>query len=343
VLNNTFLSPFYSQDALTVAAKYFPFINVGIPEDNFPFISGRRYMVFKTLELVGNQYADYRSVASPEDVFKALSSLQEREYKRHIVEFGCVAEADVSRAAIETWIRGAGLIVYRRGLSRAPYLSIDCSWVEYKARKRGKFWHNISRAEKLLESKWGDLVFKTFEAPQHIPAILERCMALYKENWDKFTSSSLFISEKGRFFLNELLVRLSGKGNAEICTLEQKGSILAFSIGLKQDSKYYFYVFATKKSSDYATYSVGKIHLTYLLESVFSRGFKIFDFMAGEESYKYEWTKTSQERVSYYVVPKNIINSVMLASFRFSDCLVDFLKAQKILRYALRAVSALRK
>lgn len=335
------VSPFYHPSFLEVASRYFCFLRgAGAPLS--PFVVSRRYFLFRTLELAGRGYADYRSILEPEDLNQLLL-LHRARFSSHVIELDAIREEDPTNKMVQDWIAKQNLFSYQEDLSRAPYLPIDGSWEQYVAKKKRKFWYNISRAERLLEQQGGPITFQILEAAEEIAKALPHCLSLYRMNWNRLTSTSVYLTEQGLRFLQELLKNLPEKGMAELVLLKQADSLLAFAMGLKQGGVYYFYLFATNKAPQVATYSVGKILIRNLLKTVFERNFKIFDFMAGDEPYKYEWTKMSQGRSTYYVTTRNLPNRLRLWLLIALDRLVQIFKRTKWLRTLLSSIILLRK
>lgn len=333
------LSPFSEPAALEAASRHFRFLPGPAGEGIFPWVEGRRFC-FKTIALAGHPYADYRSVPQPEAALDAL--LKRHDCGRRIIELGCIAESDPAHEDISRWAARNRLRLAAVELARAPYLELSGSWEDYRAGKRAKSWKNISRAQRLLEAKAGPISFRIAETPEDISAVFDRCMDLYGANWSPLSSSSIFLSETGRLFLKDLLLTLSQERKAEISLLEQGTTLLSFAAALKRDGVYYFYVFATNKDPDYETYSVGKLLIRDLLESAFARRFTRFDFMAGEEPYKYEWTKLSQGRTSYYAVRDTLWGRAALSTFLVLSRGVALLKSQAWLRRLLRGAEGKR-
>ena len=336
-ITKNFVSPFSDPASLDVAARHFSEIGM-----NSGFLKSRCYF-FKTIELFGSQYADYCSIINPVLTLDKISETINSRFNRYLVIFRNILGADSSCDIIEEWVGRNCFVCYKRMLSRAPYLDITMSWDGYVAEKRHKFWYNIARAQKLLKSEWGNINFKIINDTTEIRKCLPACMTLYHKNWNRLTSTSFFLTKLGGKFLEDLLVSLSQISKAELCVLEQEGNILAFSVGLKMDSTYYFYIFSTNKENRYRQYSVGKILIRHLLQSVFDRGFSKFDFMAGEEPYKHEWTKLSRERYSYYIVNNRFLDRVMLSLFLSLDRFILSIKNGKKIRRLLGMMSRVKR
>ncbi len=328
-----FTSPFYRPEILKIMSLFF----CGPENGNhnwditFPWIFSRRFLFFPIIELEGRGFADYRSLIGPEtDLDNILEKLRQHR-KSFVIELDGIAEKDPSNEIIENWISKNKLIVHRAEGVKAPFINIG-SWDEYKASKRRKFWYNISRSEKFLEAKSGNLFFEILQKPELITSALPSCMALYNSSWTPLNSSSIYTVPKGQAFLTNLLENLSAKGNAEICVMKQEGTLLAFCVALKFDQSYHFYLFSTNKQNKYARFSIGKIFLKKLLKSVFEREYKIFDFMAGEEPYKFEWTKTSQKRTTYLVTDCRPFNRFLVAFYHRTISYIAMLKSNPKIR-----------
>lgn len=330
-------SPFSDPCALRVAARHAVTIGVG---KHSAWAESRKFGI-GTLELAGSVYADYQSLPDGTTSLDDLWAQRNRLFPNRVLSLGPFVDGDPSLPILDEWLKRRGLAWRITSLSQAPFLKITGSWREYCDAKRGKFWHNINRAEKQLVAGFGPLEFALARTPKEAAAVLPSCLALYRLNWTRLTSRSFFLTEPGGQLLRDLVAELAAEGKVEIATLTQGGQILAFSISLTMDSVYYFYVFATNKRPQYARYSVGKIFLRRLLESAFERGFQAFDFMAGEEPYKFEWTRKSRRRYAYYVVADTALDRARLSLLLGARQIEIALKNSRIVRGALRRISGL--
>ena len=307
-------SPFYQSIALEIASKYlgYTFINYGNDATSIssPLVESK-FFLFKMLSLAGAEYADYRTILDPRDLEK-IFSLHRSNFKYNIIFLGSISDTDPSYQLIEESIKKNNFLNFKENQDRCPYLDISGSWEDYQLRKKKKFWYNISRSQRILEERMGKINFEILQSPVEIKSYFKNCINIYKKNWNGLTSSSIYLRKKGEDFLEELVVMLSKSSNSEIAILKQDNIILAFSIGFKFNLVYYFYIFATNKDPSLSKYSVGKIFIKNLLESVFQRKFQKFDFMAGEEPYKLEWTKSSIGRTNFYIVRRSAYNKSKL-------------------------------
>jgi len=328
-------SPISNPSARRAVARYFPGVELRAGAGADPWIEARSFGV-GILKLAGSAYADYDSLV---DGTRALDDIWEahgRRYSQHVLFLGPFVEGDPSGPLVEKWAKERRLILRRDELARAPMLGIAGSWQEYHDSKSGKTWGTIRRKERQLVEAFGPLAFSTAESPEDVALVLPSCMELYRANWSRLTSSSFFLTATGERLLHDLITALAKEGKAEIARLELAGSLVAFVVALKIDLVYYFHVTATSKQAEHERFSVGKIFMTRLLESVFTRKFRAFDFMAGEEPYKFEWTRDSRSRTAYYVVPDTRLARLRLSYLLLARRRVADLKKNGFVRGASR-------
>lgn len=333
-------SPFSDPIARRVAARHFPILTPRDGDCADAWIASRSFGV-GILKLAASEYADYQSLVDGARALDDIWETRAQRYPGHLLSLGPFVEGDLSGARVEAWAKKRGLLCHGTELARAPVILIENTWQQYHDAKRGKFWHNINRAERQIAASFGPLIFSLLEKPGEMQSALPGCLDLYRTNWSRLTSSSFFLTVPGGQLLQELLVELAAGGKAEIARLELAGRLIAFSIGFKIDSIYYFYIFATQKNPEYARFSIGKILLRHLLESVFVRGFRAFDFMAGEEPYKFEWTHESRSRRNYDVIPDDWAARQRLAFLLFARRGVMSVKNNDFVRGTLRQAARL--
>lgn len=334
-------SPFCDPIARRIAARHIPgLVQPAAASDCW--VESRDFGI-GILEPAGSSYADYQSLADGAQSLEMIWSLRQRRFGRHVLSLGPFVEGDPSAAAVAEWVDRNGLVCRIVPVARAPILEISGSWEDYCGAKRGKFWHNLNRSERQLVSAFGPLKFSIVNSSEDILASLPDCLKLYRANWSRWTSRSYYLTETGDGLLRDLLVELAREGKAEIARLEQNGRLLAFSFGIMIDSVYYFHVFATIKEAEYERFSVGKLFLRRLLETVFARGFRAFDFMSGEEPYKFEWTRASRARDVYLVVQDAWHARLRLSFLLWARRFESSLKRNRFLRGVLRRASNLRR
>jgi len=183
---------------------------------------------------------------------------------------------------------------------KCPYININCDWDNFKESKKRKFWYNIRRSEKLLNESIGSVSFIFTKDIQKIIEVLPDIFDLHRKRWsDEYTSSTFSTPEVQKRYTKAAL-ELVKTGEFELSYLLINNRIVSFGYSIIKNNVYHLYSHCSDLDQNLRTYSVGKLYISKLLESVFKRKFNEFDFMVGDEPYKYEWTKT--DRLCYRVV-----------------------------------------
>jgi hypothetical protein len=73
-----------------------------------------------------------------------------------------------------------------------------------------------------------------------------------------------------------------------VSTLVFRGQPIHWHFGLRHGRRFYWYKMAYDAA--FAAYSPGKVHVALLLEECMRDGVEVFDFLCGDEAYKFAWT-----------------------------------------------------
>jgi CelD/BcsL family acetyltransferase involved in cellulose biosynthesis len=95
-------------------------------------------------------------------------------------------------------------------------------------------------------------------------------------------------------FLQSLIRTGSTGGPAHFSSLSVGGREVSWQVGFQVNPVYYWWVPGFDR--EFASYSPGKIHIYYAIRSAFMNGCIRFDFMRGDEAYKFAWTDSEETR-----------------------------------------------
>ncbi len=87
-------------------------------------------------------------------------------------------------------------------------------------------------------------------------------------------------------FLTEVEKKFAGNNWLNLSFLDVNGQHVSGVLGFEYNEKYYYY--QTAFDPDFS-YSVGNIHILYILKDLIMRDLKEFDFLRGNEAYKLRW------------------------------------------------------
>jgi len=117
-----------------------------------------------------------------------------------------------------------------------------------------------------------------------------------------------FTGERIYSFHNNFMTRSLGSNNAVIFFLAKDSTFLVLFYCMKYNNKYYYY--QTGISEEGELKSAGTILMLLIIEKAFNEGCTEFDFLRGDEQYKYFWTKDSRQNYSLAIKKNSFQNRI---------------------------------
>jgi CelD/BcsL family acetyltransferase involved in cellulose biosynthesis len=176
------------------------------------------------------------------------------------------------------------LFVGEKKTGFSPYLPIQSSLDDHLKMLSNKFRKNLRKGEKNIEKKMGGIEFKKFTTVDSLEKNLDDFWEMHQKKMSYQDVPCFSDSQKG--FLTEVAKKFAQNGWLNLSFLDINGQHASGVLGFEYHGKYYYY--QTAFDPNYS-YSVGNIHILYILKDLISRGLKEFDFLRGDEAYKLRW------------------------------------------------------
>lgn len=176
--------------------------------------------------------------------------------------------------------------------------------------KRSKRADNFKRRLKQLRQLDG-FAYRAVTAPAEAEAALERFLKLHEPRWAAEGGSDFTGHAALRAFHQELVQRFAAAGLLRFDELWFEGECRASIYGLDDGARYCFYnsgYDATRRQL-----SPGLVLLGLSLESALARGIRLYDFLRGDEAYKFDWSNTTRTTVAVRVARRRLPVTAWLA------------------------------
>ena len=252
------------------------------------------------LEFLGRPLSDYSDFLIAEDHESNFASLTEyigREMKWDALELRGIREDSPNFSSLRRSITdgppGAWLTRWRPS-NVAPYLSLKSTWQEYSDGLERGLRSDTRRQVRRLEQQ-GDLSFRECETIEEVGPLLERFSVQKSQRYTSTGAKDILRGGGLIAFFKDVAARLWERGQVHVSSLNLGDRPLAVHFGFLSGDRYFYYM--PSFDADFSGYSPGRLLLTHLVERSFSNGHIEFDFMAGADGYKYDWT--SKERVLF--------------------------------------------
>lgn len=156
------------------------------------------------------------------------------------------------------------------------------SWEEFEAhvgKLRAKLLADGRRQTRRIEKELGPVRIET----DHDPVAFDRCIALKSAQYQRTGARDLFADQRHV----DLLRRLVADGIATTEALWAGDTLVAAHIGMRHDGRYSWWFPAYE--TDYDRFSPGRVLLVALLKDSYDQGDAEFDFLLGDEEYKWHF------------------------------------------------------
>ncbi len=200
-----------------------------------------------------------------------------------------VPEASPTVAALPPLAAACGLGASAAVEERCPVLALPSSWETYLARLSGKHRHELQRKMRRLERDAPDARVSSVSAPADIEARLGDFLALHRSSR---VGKARFMDERMERFFRRALTAFAERGAARLWFLDTAGGPIAAFVTIEWDGRVGLYNsgFAPER----AALSPGVVLLAQVIRDAIARGKATFDFLRGEERYKYEFEPVAE-------------------------------------------------
>lgn len=178
-----------------------------------------------------------------------------------------------------------------------PYLPLEGDFGRYMDCFSAKTRQTLRRKRKLLLKGTRLEILSGKTACQDMR--LKDLFVLHGARAERKGIRTAFAGERIYNFHTELIRSLEDSGKAVLAFLYQGTSPVACFYCLEHNRKFYFY--QTGISPEGEKMSAGTVLLSLLIERAFEHGCSEFDFLRGDEQYKFFWTKKCRRNYSLEV------------------------------------------
>jgi CelD/BcsL family acetyltransferase involved in cellulose biosynthesis len=237
------------------------------------------------LRLVGGvDVADYLDVVAvagrEEEVWKALLAALDDDPAWRALDLQPIVETSPTAALLPTLARAAGLSCRAEPVDRCPVIELPASWDAYLASLSGKDRHELRR--KLRRAEGAGPRIEVARDPAGIAAAMDRFLVLHRKSK---VGKARFMDARMESFFRDVggalaeagwaalwVLWLESRPAAALFCLEYAGSVGLYNSGFDPDAR---------------LFSPGVVLIARTIEDAIARGFRRYDFLRGDEPYKY--------------------------------------------------------
>ncbi len=176
---------------------------------------------------------------------------------------------------------------------RCPFVPLPPSWGEYSGSLGKSLRKNIGYYRRLMEREHA-FEIETF-TDGSLPEALDEFFTLHQARWRKRRLPGAFAGTRVRRFHHEVAARLHERGWLRLHRLRLDGRTRAVLYCFNHGGKGYYYQGGFEP--ELARYSPGTVLTAHAIEDAIQLGATEFDFLRGDEPYKYAWKASDRENI----------------------------------------------
>ena len=192
----------------------------------------------------------------------------------------------------------AGVTVIATVEERCPVLALPDTWDRYLAGLTAKHRHELTRKIRRLEREATDTRVTCLRLPSEIATRMGDFLDLHRRSR---AGKARFMDTRMEAFFRRATAKLAEAGAVRLWFLDTASGPLAAFITLEWDDTVGLY--NSGFHPDAAALSPGLVLLARLVEDAIVRGKRRFDFLRGEERYKYEFEPEPEDVYAVTIRP----------------------------------------
>jgi CelD/BcsL family acetyltransferase involved in cellulose biosynthesis len=254
----------------------------------------------------GIEVADYLDVIAPAECMPevwaaVLDYLLDKRGEWDVIDFHSLPEFSPSREILPALAEMRGLDCRVFAEDASPVLELPGDWDTYLMSLRKKDRHELRRKVRKLEGR-DDVKWRLVPSKQR-EAMIEGMRTFLDLHRLSGADKATFMDDKMAAYFLDMASSLSDTGWLDLAILDVAGEPASayFSFGYGDR----LYLYNSGYDPQFASYSAGVALLAYRIHKAILEGFKYFDFLRGDEPYKYDFGAKDTYVYRAFLSPKS--------------------------------------
>ena len=187
--------------------------------------------------------------------------------------------------------------------STCPYAALPESFEDYLRSLTRNLRYNFTRRLKALHRE-GSVALVVLRNGPEIQSRLQELIDLHRRRFAMQGKSSSFLLPDVQQFHRELIGAMGPDDGLRLYLLEIRGKAAAALYGFSQGKRFHF--FQSGMDPQWSRLSVGLVLMGSVIEQVIKDGHTEFDFLRGDEAYKYQWATAARRTYTVRMFNRHI-------------------------------------
>jgi CelD/BcsL family acetyltransferase involved in cellulose biosynthesis len=271
---------------------------IGIAPLYISKLSVKRVPLFNVVRLIGAGESDYQAFilkgGREEVTLKELLDFLGR-FKWDIFWLSDVHPETATNRLIPKILETAGYYYTLQQHTPCPYIHLPKTFEEYKKTLSRNSRRNLTKFCNRVEMLDGIKYCKVQKA-EDLKEAMETFFHLHQSRWQKLGQKGALAEKEVRIFHLEVASRLLRYLDLRQLKLKDRAIAATYSYDFNGNRE----VYLPGMNMEFEYYSLGYVMMGYSIKDAIACGLQEFDFMRGDEEYKFHFTHTIRHNMRYF-------------------------------------------
>lgn len=261
-----------------------------------------RVLEFLGSGVIGSDYLD--AIAAPSREREVAAAFAEALDERGVMlQLSNMRAGSGMAAALTQELQRNRWTTEEKKLNVCPFINLTGhSWESYLGSLGPHVRKGIKRCLRNLPKSF-DYRVECIQAPEDARRGLDITMELHRKRWTEGRKSDAFQDGAVTAFHQEFVERAAARGWLRLLVMYLDGTPAAALYGLVYGPKFYFYQSGFDPA--FGKHSVGVATMALAVETAIHEGMAEYDFLHGDEEYKFHWAHETRDLVRLEVHPQH--------------------------------------
>lgn len=268
-----------------------------------PLYSYKATWGFTVIRPIGLGMADYLvPIISSKYDMREITNLVMKKLTEDRKNWNCIVWSDLPGDSIYNKVFSTQLpdgfkMIEKIKTVDSPYIMLERNMDQTKSGVNQKYVKKILFKQRKLIRQKGEYLYKKVLREIDVEPVMNTLFELHKRRWNGTKTPSKYNNQKEKEYALLTAKKLFQNELLHLSYLEINKQIIAVHFGMNDGNRFYFYI--PSFDTEFGKYSIGQLLIYHLILDASKEGCQYFDFLKGEEAYKYNWGAVNKHNVEY--------------------------------------------
>jgi CelD/BcsL family acetyltransferase involved in cellulose biosynthesis len=264
----------------------------------------------KKIELMGVEHTDYRNfiLTEKKDQCLKLFLTHLNKLRWDFLELKHIPEVDEPLVNLRRFL-GENILESERVAAVCPYIALTGNFDDYLQIMPGRMRRELTRVSKNLSKNY-KVAFQRFDTVESLNEGIDSLVTLHQKRWHSKGGRGSFEGDpEFKPFILDACKQLTKKGLVNLTLLKADDTAVAAALCFEYKNIRSFY--HQGYDPEFSKFAVGNLMIMHIIQGAVQMGYRTFDFLQGDESYKSRWASQSKNTLKYSCIQNHLLPTII--------------------------------